>query len=92
MNKQIELLPSFSSQKSLYKKAFVYEAKDGYKMLYSYETCVATIENGKAYVFGTFSQTTLKHIKEFLLQNGFKADSKKQIENDYMTTNEKGNK
>ena len=38
---------------------------------------------GKAYVVDTYSQTTLRHIKEFLKQNGFKADSKKQIMEDY---------
>ena len=37
-----------------------------------------------AEVYGTYSATTLRHIKEFLKQNGFKADSKSQIEKDYL--------
>jgi hypothetical protein len=36
-----------------------------------------------AEVFGTYSQTTLRHIKEFLLQHGFRADNSKQIMADY---------
>ena len=29
------------------------------------------------------TQTTLRHAREFLKQNGFKADSKKQMQRDY---------
>jgi hypothetical protein len=36
-----------------------------------------------AEVYGTYSSTTLRHIKEFLKQNGFKAESSKQIMADY---------
>ena len=53
--------------------------------LYSYDTLVAEIKDGKPVVYGTYSNTTLRHIKDWLLQNGFKADSKAQIEKDYMT-------
>ena len=35
-------------------------------------------------VFGLYSVTTLRHIKEFLKQNGFKAETKAQIAKDYM--------
>lgn len=80
----IELQTIYDSRKSFYKKAFVHES-DNVKTLYSYETKVARIKNDKATVFGTYSMTTLRHIKEFLLQNGFKAENKKQIENDYLT-------
>lgn len=51
--------------------------------LTSYSTEVATIANGVARVRGTYSQTTLRHIKEFLKQNGFRADNSKQIMADY---------
>lgn len=53
------------------------------KTLVSYVTEVATIAGDKARVRGTYSNTTLRHIKEFLLQNGFKADNSKQILADY---------
>lgn len=53
------------------------------KTLVSYVTEVATIASGKARVRGTYSNTTLRHIKEFLKQNGFKAENSKQIMADY---------
>ena len=81
--KTYELNASYDSRQSFYGKAKVIE--EGNKQtLISYNTEVATIENGKVKVNGTYSITTLRHIKEFLLQNGFKADSKKEIEKNYM--------
>lgn len=53
------------------------------KTLVSYTTEVATIAGGKARVRGVYSNTTLRHIKEFLKQNGFKAENSKQIMADY---------
>ena len=74
----------YDSRASFYGKAEVAETGTA-KELYSYGTLVAAIEEGTATVRGTFSATTLRHIKEFLLQNGFEAERKKQIEADYMT-------
>lgn len=54
------------------------------KYLVSYGGVVAKIEDGVAKVYGTYSSETLSHIKEFLQQNGFKADSAVQIREDYM--------
>lgn len=54
------------------------------KYLVSYGGVVAKIENNKAEVYGTYSAETLTHVKEFLQQNGFKADSCVQIREDYM--------
>lgn len=82
MTYKIKLKPSYDSRKSFYGKAVV-TSDDGNKILRSYNTDVAEIKNGKAYVYGTYSQTTLRHIKEFLLQNGFKAENSKQIMKDY---------
>jgi hypothetical protein len=53
------------------------------KTLVSYVTEVATIADDKARVRGVYSNTTLRHIKEFLKQNGFKAENSKQIMADY---------
>lgn len=72
----------YDSRASFYGKAKVTELY-GAKRLYSYDTHVATIDLGMATVFGTYSATTLRHIKEFLKQNGFKADNAKQIMEDY---------
>lgn len=86
-----ELKTIYDNRKSFYNKATVTEDKNG-KYLTSYNTVVARItdkNNGYkiapyAEVYGTYSQTTLRHIKEFLKQNGFKAESKAQIEKDYL--------
>ena len=85
------LKPIYDSRQSFYNKATVTEDAKG-KFLRSYNTIVARItdkNNGYmipayAEVYGTYSATTLRHIKEFLRQNGFKADSKSQIEKDYL--------
>ena len=79
-----ELKPEFDSRKSFYRKAKV--IKENNKLvLRSYNTRVAEIDlkENKAIIFKISSQTTLRHIKEFLKQNSFKAETKKQILKDY---------
>lgn len=80
----MELCPYYDSAKSFYGKAKVVEIENDV-FLVSYDTVVAFFnrETKIAQVVGTFSQTTLRHIKEFLRQSGFKAETKKQIEKDY---------
>ena len=84
-NKQIEkaeLEAIYDSSQSFYGKAKV--ELDGNKIiLYSYGSYVAYIENYDAYITGDYTQTTMRHIKEFLLQNGFEAVSKEQMMEDY---------
>lgn len=78
-----ELSANYDSRASFYGKAKVDE-ENGNRVLTSYTTKVALItSDGVAKVFGTYSQTTLRHIKEFLKQNGFKAVNSKQIIKDY---------
>lgn len=77
-----DLSPQKDSRKSFYGKARV-ENENGKVVLYSYNTRVAEIEGGKAKVFGLYSATTTRHIKDFLYQNGFKVENSKQIINDY---------
>lgn len=77
-----KLQTQYDRRKSFYGKAVVF--KEGDKLvLRSYSTDVAYIENGKPVVNGLYSATTTRHIKEFLRQNGFKAESSKQILADY---------
>lgn len=76
------LSPKYDYAKSFYNKAYVVE-DDYSKRLYSYKTLVCEINEDVAYVYGTYSNTTLRHIKEFLKQNDFKAESKEQIIKDY---------
>lgn len=73
----------FDSRDSFYGKAITKAYPNGKVVLLSYLTEVAYIEKGEAVVNGDYSATTLRHIKEFLKQNGFKADNKKQIFADY---------
>lgn len=83
-----ELIPKYSSQKSFYKKAWVEYDDEGNIYLISYSTNVAIIKDealtdGKtreALIKGWYSMTTSKHINEFLLQHGFNAISKKELE------------
>ena len=77
-----ELTPRYDSAKSFYGKAWVEEEADEISLI-SYSTKVAIIKNGKVAVFGTYSNTTLRHIKEFLKQNNFIAKNKMQIQEDY---------
>lgn len=80
-----DLKPRHDSRQSFYGKAIVDTGDKGDKnKLYSYGTLVAEIKDGKPVVYGTYSATTLRHIKEWLQQLGFKAISKAQIEKDYM--------
>lgn len=84
-----ELEAKFDPRESFYGKAHVLVTDTPYKRtLQSYNTKVAQITRDKtgnkvAVVNGTYSATTLRHIKEFLLQHGFNAESKAQIERDY---------
>ena len=79
---ETKLQPRYDSRKSFYGKARV-ENEDGKKVLYSYNTKVAEIVDGKPTVFGLYSSTTTRHIKEFLLQNGFEFKDSKDIMNRY---------
>lgn len=69
------LEPVYNSQKDYYKKAVVKTLDNNIKLLYSYNTLVCIIYDNK-YILNDnisynllFSNTTLKHIKDFLLQN-----------------------
>lgn len=79
----------FDSRKSFYGKARVDVKEDGTQVLYSYGTPVCRIENGKVtllrqgYRGWNSSQTTLRHVKEFLKQNGFESGSMRELANMY---------
>ena len=74
---------NYDARASFYGKARVEVKEDGSKVLTSYTTEVAEIKGDVAKVYGLHSATTLRHIKEFLKQNGFEAENKKQIWKDY---------
>ena len=84
------LKPIHDNHKSFYKKAYVKEWGNS-KELYSYGTRVALIkldENGmnNKLILGrmaTCSATTLKHVKEFLYQEGFEVYPKSELSKHY---------
>lgn len=78
MQTKTELKPVIDSRKSFYKKAYTITENGTIKLL-SYDTEVAEIKNDKAKIFDTYSPTTLRHIKDFLYQNGFKIGTKKEL-------------
>jgi hypothetical protein len=79
-----DLRAQYDPRKSFYSRAMVDTGDRGDEnVLYSYNTKVAEMINGRPVVYDTYSATTLRHIKEWLLQNGFRADSKAQIMRDY---------
>ena len=76
----IYLNPSLDSRKSFYKKASI-RTEDNKLILRSYQTDVAFIDlNTKiATVYNMYSNTTTRHIKDFLYQYGFKIGTSKEI-------------
>lgn len=76
-----ELSPQYDSRKSFYGKAHVVTDTDGTETLYSYNTPVVEIKDGKVKLLPMWdsSMTTLRHVKEFLQQRGFSTGSKSQI-------------
>lgn len=84
-----ELTPEFDSRKSFYGKAKIFHSDTNVytKYLYSYGTLVAMVDTEdyevELYQYWDYSATTLRHVREFLKQNGFTADSKAQMAREY---------
>lgn len=68
----------YDARADFYKKAKVISYNNAL-YLKSYSTIVAKIDNGQVVVNGWYSQTTGRHINEFLQQNGFAKMSKKEM-------------
>lgn len=67
------LEPQFSGNKSFYGKASVDTDSDGAKVLTSYSTKIAKVKDGKIEMLcdeDALSATTLRHLREFLKQEG----------------------
>ena len=69
------LEPRFDARKSFYKKAKVYETAAS-TVLESYDTRICELYiNGELWIFDAmYSQTTMRHVKEFLKQHNVKID------------------
>ena len=80
-----DLGTQYDNRKSFYGKARVDVRDDGTQILYSYGCPVCRIEKGKVTLLNkgyrgwASSQTTLRHVKEFLKQNGFEAGSLREL-------------
>lgn len=93
---EYELTPKYDRAKSFYGKAVVVEEHNSVSLI-SYRSCICQIsavgcDDVRIKIYNvtdyygnslTFSNTSLRHLKEFLLQNGLKAESKSQICRDY---------
>lgn len=75
------LEPKHQSQKSFYGKARV-RVNGTHHTLTSYNTEVAEYDasTGKMTVHDWYSNTTMRHVNEFLIQHGFKSLSKKEVQ------------
>ena len=79
-----ELKPVYDTAKSFYGKARVLDIAGG-SNLYSYDVKVVSILDKPRITcrLDQLTKTTLRHIKDFLKQNGYEAETKAQILKDY---------
>ncbi len=78
----MDLKPVYSNVKSFYGKARIIRENGVIKLL-SYNTVIAEIKDNKVHINGFYSQTSTRHLKEFLQQYGFKIGTKAQLEKMY---------
>lgn len=78
----MDLEPVYSNVKSFYGKARVLKENGVIKLL-SYDTVIAEIKDNKVHINGFYSQTSTRHLKEFLKQYGFKTGTRQQLEKMY---------
>ena len=93
---EYELKPKYENVKSYYNKAKILKhisiENKQITSLYSYETLVCYLKDNEVFITKNkkhLTQTTLRHIREFLKQNNFKDKSKKEMLKDYKEIKEK---
>lgn len=77
----LELKPQIINQRSFYGKATVKRKKDK-KVLFSYSTKIAIYENGYLEIVcheSELSNTTMRHLREFINLCGLEGGTKKEI-------------
>lgn len=83
----IFLEPVIDRRKSFYKKAKILIDNKGNKYLKSYDSIIAEVKDGKVKintdVYLWDSQTSLRHLKDFLYQLGYAIGSKQELINMY---------
>lgn len=80
-----DLEPKYTNQKSFYGKAVVRKYPSNVIRLHSYNTHVASYfpETDTFEVYNLQSNTTVKHIREFIQQQGHPYMTKREIEENY---------
>ena len=78
------LEPRFDGAQSFYRKAEIVQTRTGF-LLESFRVPVVLISEKTVFLGPdwNYSRTTIRHVKEFLKQQGYKAESKEQILKDY---------
>lgn len=81
---RVFLKPRYDGAQSFYRKAEVVQTRTGF-LLESFRVPVVSISNKTVFLGAdwNYSRTTIRHVKEFLKQQGYKAESKEQILKDY---------
>lgn len=81
--KEFELEPIIDKRKSFYKKAKILIDKNGNKFLKSYDSIIAEVIIGKVKinndVYLCDSQTSLRHLRDFLYQLGYEIGTKQEL-------------
>lgn len=81
---RVFLEPRYDGAQSFYRKAEVVQTRTGF-LLESFRVPVVLISNKTVFLGAdwNYSRTTIRHVKEFLKQQGYKAESKEQILKEY---------
>lgn len=86
--KEIELQPSWSKLKSFHQKAMVGTTKTGDKYLKSFGFLVCEIIKGEVKIHNEIekwdSKSTIRHINNFLYENGFETGNTKELTEMYI--------
>ena len=77
-----DLSCDFDARQNFYGKAKVKVYTNGDEDLISYNTVVATKRNNTIKINGWYSQTTGRHIREYMNQYGFNDITKKDMQED----------
>lgn len=90
---EVELQPSWSKLKSFHSKAMVGTKENGNKYLKSFGFLVAEIIDGKVKIHNEIekwdSKTTVRHINNFLFENGLQTGNIKELTELYITKTKK---
>ena len=91
--KKEELKPSYSKLKSFHQKAWVITDEKGNKKLQSFESIIAEIIDGKVKIHDEVkmwdSKSSIRHLNNFLFENGLATGNTKELTELYITKTKK---